>query len=92
MKNNLSTPLTSQLTGKALALYCLNDHPNKEFRKDVSMVLYAVSNWDKAGEYIKRLIDENVSLVYYYPAFDSEDKTKGKECIGTIPDGALYIG
>ena len=82
------------LKGKDFVLYCLYDHPNKEFRNIVHTLFYAVVyDMDKTERYIRRLIHEpNKSLIYYYPAFDKKDKIIGKELVGSILDGAVYWG
>lgn len=82
------------LKGKEFVFYCLSQHPNKVFRKDVGILLYAVS-WDmeKAEKYIRRLTAEkDKTLVAYYRFMDDKDKIRGKERIGTILDGCLYFG
>lgn len=82
------------LKGKEYVFYCLYEHPSKDFRKEVAILLYAVSgDMEKAEEYIKRLIEEkDKSLFAYYPFIDDDDKIKGKVRIGTILDGCLYFG
>lgn len=82
------------LKDKEFVLYCLYDHPDKEFRETIRTLRYAlVHDLEKTEKYIRRLIAEpDKSLIYYYPAFDDEDKINGKELVGSILDGSLYFG
>lgn len=82
------------LKGKDFVLYCLYDHPNKEFRDIVHTLFYAVvSDVDKTEKYIRLLINyPDKSLITYYPSIDKKDKIMGKELVGSILDGALYWG
>ena len=94
---NMNITITDEmksLKGKEYVFYCRYEHPSKDFRKEVAMLLYAVSeDMEKAEEYIKRLIEEkDKSFIAYYPSIDDDNKIKGKERIGTILDGCLYFG
>jgi hypothetical protein len=82
------------LKGKDFVAYCLFDHPDKEFRKNVHALYYAVVyDIDKTEKYIRRIIGEpDKSLIWYYPAHDNADMIKGKEFVGTVLDGGLYFG
>ena len=82
------------LKGKEFVFYCTSKHPNKEFRNNVNMLLYAVyGDLEKAEKYIRRLLEEkDKSLIAYYPFINDEEKIKGKERVGTILDGCLYFG
>lgn len=92
MKQNYHTTLTDKLSGSMLVAYCQNDHPNREFRSQVQLLIYAAGNIDIAGKYLEKLFNNDLSLVAFYPSIDSKDKIQGMEKIGTIPDGCLYLG
>lgn len=81
-----------ELTGKALVLYCLESHPNKDFQQLVGLLFYAtMQDIDATASYLTRIVNGE-ELITFYPAVDSKDVVKGKVLIGTIPDGCLYIG
>ena len=74
--------------------YCTREHPNKEFREQCQLLMYAVSS-DAAmfKEYIDKLLtNPNKNLITFYPAIDDESKVEGLEIVGTILDGRLYLG
>lgn len=86
------TNLMRELTGKALVLYCLESHPNNDFRQLAKLLFYAtMQNIDTTASYLTRIVNGEV-LITFYPAIDSKDLIKGKVLVGTIPDGCLYIG
>ena len=87
-------PLMTTLGCVDFMFYCTREHPNKEFREQCQLLMYAVSS-DVAmfKEYIDKLLtNPNKNLITLYPAIDDESKVEGLEIVGTILDERLYFG
>jgi hypothetical protein len=93
MKIEVTLPMRI-LNGLDYMYYCLEEHPNSEFREHCKLLRYAVMG--KPGKF-KEIVDKLIAypdktLIPFYPARDDIEKVKGMEKVGTILDGRLYIG
>lgn len=87
----MNTPDPKKLKGKDLFIYCTQIHPDHEFRERASMLPNAVLSMEKAYSILERVIAKGATLGCYYPAHDNPNTIVGKEILGDIPDGCLYI-
>lgn len=87
----MNTPDPQKLKGKDLFIYCTQIHPDHEFRERASMLPNAVLSMEKAYSILERVIAKGATLGCYYPAHDNPNTIAGKEILGDIPDGCLYI-
>lgn len=86
------------LHGKELLEYCCNSS-DRELWEDTIMIADASGDVEKTIKYLERIVYNNETLIYYYPTLyetaealaEAEKKIKGKESIGSIEDGGLYI-
>ena len=74
--------------------YCTREHPDKVFREQCQLLMYAVSgDAIMFKEYLDLLLTSpNKNIVPFYPAFEDISKVEGMDFVGTIIDGRLYIG
>ncbi len=88
---NMDIPDLKTLKGEELYYYCSEAHPNKEFRETTKLLRYAVMSPNAFYAILERVIANNLTMCCHYPAFDNPEDIKGKEILGDIPDGCLYI-
>jgi hypothetical protein len=86
------------LHGEELFEYCRNSN-DRELWEDTKMILCASRDKEKTIKYLERIVYNNETLIYYYPMLyrtakalaKAKKQIKGKESIGGILDGGLYI-
>jgi hypothetical protein len=86
------------LHGEELFEYCRNSN-DRELWEDTKMILCASHDKEKTIKYLERIVYNNETLIYYYPMLyrtaealaKAKKQIKGKESIGGIEDGGLYI-
>ena len=93
MKVELTKQMT-ELSGIDFMYYCTSEHPNKDFRDQCQMLLYAVMGDTKRfREYIDKMVSiPSKNFIPFYPAKDDKKNVEGMEIVGTILDGRLYFG
>ena len=87
----MKTSDPSTLKGFDLFVYCTKHHPDREFREVASMLPNAVMSMEKACTILERVMAKKQTIRYHYPAHDNPKNIEGKEILGDIPDGCLYI-
>lgn len=87
----MNTPDPKTLKGKDLFIYCTEYHPNMEFREIAAMLPGAVMSMNKAYAILERVVTSGEKIKCHYPAFDNPENIVGKEILGDILDGCLYI-
>jgi len=92
MKNNLDT---KQMSGKQLFEYYTGK--KSQYSIIVQMLVYATQDTEKAYKILERCERENKRLYLFYPGIGrdtclNEDIINTFEYIGSIIDGALYMG
>jgi hypothetical protein len=80
----------TKVSGKVLFDYFTSTYPDKDYSSVVSMIPYAVMDFEKACELLEKAVKESKTFVAIYPGFDKTDTSK-MEYVGSIPDGALYL-
>lgn len=79
-----------KLKGEALFHYFTHDHTDKEYRSVVSLLPYAVSDFNKAIILLEKAVREDRQFIAIYPGIEKTD-TSEMEYVGSIPDGELYM-
>ena len=87
----MNTPDPTALKGHDLFVYCTKYHPNMEFREVAAMLPGAVMSMEKACSILERVVAKKQIIKCHYPAHDNPKNIVGKEILGDIPDGCLYI-
>ena len=92
MKNNLDT---KRMSGKQLFEYYTGK--KSQYSIIVQMLVYATQDTEKAYKILERCERENKRLYLFYPGIGrdtclNEDIINTFEYIGSIIDGALYMG
>lgn len=81
----------SNLKGRDLYYYVLDNHPDKDFSEGAEALSYALEyDMGKVYSTLERIVRENKKFVFVYPML-GDVATDDMEFIGDIIDGGLYI-
>jgi len=85
-------PNYRELKGEKLFRYFTEEHRriDEDYASVVALLPYALMDLDKAYSVLDRVVNENKTLIAFYPEFDTIDASK-MEYVGDIMDGGLYI-